>query len=91
MSTGVRVLLRRHVLQHDGADEPDERGGDDHAEKSHESHQRAEGEIGGRLVDDRHARVTVPAVCHRPAVLDVTVARQTLLLYSRKQGLKKAK
>lgn len=86
VSTGVRVLLRRHVLQHDGADEPDERGGDDHAEKSYEPHQRAEDKIGGRLADGRDPRVTVSAVFDRSTVLDtaLSVVHYTFIT----QGLK---
>lgn len=46
VSTGVRVLLRRKVLQHNRADQPDERRDYDYAKKSHEPNQRTEDQIG---------------------------------------------
>jgi len=43
--TGVRILLRRHVLQHDRAHKPNECSGNGHTETSHESYQRAENKV----------------------------------------------
>lgn len=70
----MRVLLRWHVLQHDRADESDERGRDEHAQKSHGPRRRAEDEIGRRRTvqstDGCVIRVPVSAVVNRFSMLD---------------------
>lgn len=72
----MRVLLRRHVLQHDRADEPDERGRNNHAQTPQEPGrgQRAEDEIGRRRAvqptGGYRVRAPVSAAVNRFPMLD---------------------
>lgn len=68
VSTGVRVLLRRHVLQHNRADQPDERRDHDHAQEPHEPDQRAEEQISRSRRPAGRARRRVPCVVVTRAV-----------------------
>lgn len=86
-STGVRFLLRRHVLQYDRADKSDQRSDNDHAQKSHEPRQRSENKISVRrpvYPSNSHiTRVIVSVVVNPFAILDryVRVSTHKLLLY----------
>lgn len=66
MSTGVRILLRRHVLQHDSTDKSNECSRDNYAQKSHEPNGRATDEIIRRrtvhTTDGGIVRITISAI-----------------------------
>lgn len=70
----MRILLRRHVLQHYRADKPNERSGDGDAQKSHEPYQRAEDKVRRRRTvhstDGRIIRIVSRVVDRRFTMLD---------------------
>lgn len=83
MSTGLRVLLRRHVLQYDRADESDKRCGHEHAQEPRGPDRRAEDEIGrrraARSADCRVTRVVVFDVVDNFSMLEIVHNRTQVI------------